>query len=286
MASANSPYPRWKALIANSIKDGMSNKEKSVLYYVLGTVDSGANPSPHLRTVVHRGFVNEQRSSSSNTGVEPFDKRFGSNSCLVTTTDVRAPKAQQIMEHKGQARGEICWWFEGKQLQLRLAGSLHILPDPSHPAEKRFDKQSLAPPPVSENGSPFDWEKERSRIFEKMSPELLASFTRPNPSGPHPHQQDVHRRFPGPGEGDIEEAKSSIESPWKLQLPPPGQEKENAERDLLREARKNFALLLLNPDSVDVVDLARDRRSIFTTVETRSEHASPNSQWKEERLVP
>lgn len=30
MATSNSPYPRWKQLISQSIKDGMANKEKGI----------------------------------------------------------------------------------------------------------------------------------------------------------------------------------------------------------------------------------------------------------------
>lgn len=317
MATANSPYPRWKALIAQSIKDGMANKEKGVLYYALGTVDTSSSggstsasanasavPTPHVRMVVHRGFVNEQRSSNTQTGVEPFDKRFGSNACLLTTTDVRAPKAQQIFQQQqqnakgtsGGARGEICWWFDNKQLQFRLAGTLQLLPHKDHPSAQLFDRSGLSPPPTQEGSDSnsnssaagaFDWDQERKRIFDKMSPELLASFTRPNPSGPHPHgasQKSELASKPGPGEGDPEEAKNDTESPWPITLPQPGKEENDEQRKLLAEAERNFALVVMNPDTVDVVDLSRDRRSLFT-FENAGE-AGPNAPWCEQRLVP
>lgn len=257
MATSNSPFPRWKQLIALGIKEGMAEKQKGILYYALSTVEPAGNEVgegsrasaaavPHVRMVVHRGFVNEQRSSSSDTGVEPVDPRFGSNACLMTTTDIRAPKAQQILaqgQSKGQsgsAHGEICWWMENKMLQFRIAGTLHILPRSDHPAAKTFDGTRLAPPAAgtsSASPSEFDWASERKRIFEKLSPELLASFTRPLPGGPHPHQDKLDTAK-GPGEGDVEEAKNEKESPWPMQLPQPGKEENEEQKKLLAESEK------------------------------------------------
>lgn len=124
MATNTSPNPRWKELIADGIAKGFKEGEKtSVLYYPLATVTPGTPPQPHVRYVVHRGFVNEQRSKDSSSGVEPYDKEFGSSVCLLTTTDVRAPKAQQMVEtaKQGGANGEISWWMESSQLQVSRA---------------------------------------------------------------------------------------------------------------------------------------------------------------------
>ena len=164
--------------------------------------------------VVHRGFVNEQRSSSSFTGVEPFNSSFGSNSCILTTTDIRSPKAQDILtqsQSKGvNAKGEICWWMENKQLQFRIAGNLHLIPGQDHPAFQTFEGDRLAPPKnedlkegKEQYATSFDWLKERKRIFEKLSPDLLASFTRPVPGSGHPNAEQI-QHAKGPGEGEVE----------------------------------------------------------------------------------
>lgn len=94
------------------------------VYYTLATISPAAEgkpAAPHARYVVHRGFVNEQRSKDSPSGVEPHNPDFGSNALLLTTTDVRAPKARQIVESakEGGANGEICWWHESSQMQVR-----------------------------------------------------------------------------------------------------------------------------------------------------------------------
>lgn len=77
--------------------------------------------------MVHRGFVNEQRDKDSESGVAPFDSNFGSNTCLLTTTDVRAGKAKELLETiksknntQEGAETEIAWWMESAQLQVRI----------------------------------------------------------------------------------------------------------------------------------------------------------------------
>ncbi|UZJ53060.1 hypothetical protein CBS101457_002380 [Exobasidium rhododendri] len=242
MATSNSPYPRWKQLIAQGIKDGMANKEKGVLYYTLSTVEASQPPVPHSRTVVHRGFVNEQRSKESKTGVEPFDSAFGSNACLITTTDIRAPKAQQIIqniEKNGSAKGEINWWMEGKNLQFRLAGTLHLVPRKDHESTKLFNMGKLDPVSnSSSSAASFDWYKERTRLFEKLSPGLLASFARPSPGTKHPQEGSGKLQGKGPGEGSEEDGKDDLESPWPLELPQPGNEETQEQKDLLAESER------------------------------------------------
>lgn len=49
----------------------------------------------------------------------------------------------------------------------------------------------------------------------------------------------------------------------------------------MEESEKNFALLVFEPLTVDVVDLTRDKRSLF---ERKGD--SPNGEWTEKRLVP
>lgn len=97
------------------------------VYYTLATISPATaekQAAPHARYVVHRGFVNEQRSKESPSGVEPYNADFGSNTVMLTTTDVRAPKARQIVESakEGGANGEICWWNESSQMQVSLGG--------------------------------------------------------------------------------------------------------------------------------------------------------------------
>jgi hypothetical protein len=75
---------------------------------------------------VHRGFLNEQRADTPE-GVEAADKGFARSDSLLTTTDIRAPKAvaiQQAQDKGGKAEGCVAWWIEGAQLQVRA--HLHL----------------------------------------------------------------------------------------------------------------------------------------------------------------
>lgn len=101
------------------------------MYQVLSTVSPGPPPVPHSRYVVHRGFVNEQRSKETASGIETFDKNFlASNSLILTTTDIRAPKAQEMAataKETGAARGEICWWQESSQIQVSRRATMRAM---------------------------------------------------------------------------------------------------------------------------------------------------------------
>lgn len=243
MSTSTSPNPRWKQLIAENIAKGFKEGEKtSVLYYPLATVTPGNPPQPHVRYVVHRGFTNEQRSKDSPSGVEPYNKDFGSNVCLYTTTDVRAPKATEMVEtaKAGAPNGEISWWQESSQMQFRISGLFHLLPTPSHPLFKDFPGDRLSPPPASSDSKPepFDWAQERMRIFEKLSPGLLASFARPTPGSLHPNAEQFKEFGKGHGAGEGDEGKDDKNSPWPLELPAPGREENEEQKKLLKESEK------------------------------------------------
>lgn len=67
--------------------------------------------------------MNEQRSKSNESGVEPVQTEYGTNTCLLTTTDIRAPKSKAMLEQQkkyGAAYVEVAWWMEKAQLQVRM----------------------------------------------------------------------------------------------------------------------------------------------------------------------
>lgn len=67
-------------------------------------------------------------------------------------------------------------------IQFRIKGRAFLLSPPNTPSNSDFPYTRLAPPlAASGPRSKFDWEAERQRIFQKMSPPLKASFLRPIP---------------------------------------------------------------------------------------------------------
>jgi len=299
--TGNGPYPRWKKLISDSINAHIKD-EKSILYFALSTItpagsassssSSSSHATPHVRYVVHRGFLNENRSSETPTGTAPAQQGFTPGTSLITTSDVRAPKVTQLVQSGGWA--ELAWWHDTAQLQFRISGQIHVLPQPNHELADKFPRERLAPARQAGNRSSdaFDWEAERLRIFAKMSPNLLASFSRPVPGSEHPNATKLPSEDDGPGE-DGKGVKDDLQSPWPQELPQPekldGGEAEFSEeqKQTYETSKSNFALLVLEPHRVDVVDLARDKRSLFERVTSSSSaNSGAKQEWKETRLVP
>ncbi|PWY99445.1 FMN-linked oxidoreductase [Testicularia cyperi] len=287
-ATGNSPQPEWKQLIADNVGKYIKD-EKSILYYAFSTVEAATSvhdaAKPHVRYVVHRGFVNEKRDGEAEGGIGAQNPKFGSSPCLMTTTDVRTPKVQQLTSQSSlRAQGtdgshggecEIAWWIESAQLQFRISGTVHVLPRQGHPLRSLFPFERLSPPraPDSDSTEPFDWDGERTRIFNKLNAGLLASFCRPTPGTPHPNADRLHQAKP----------KDDINSPWPLELPQPGKEENEEQKRQLEESEKNFALVVVEPYKVDLVNLADDSRTIY---ELEPGHSAATGHWTARRVVP
>lgn len=287
-ATDNSPQPEWKQLLGDSISANIKD-EKSILYYAFSTVEPPSSvhdaAKPHVRYVVHRGFVNEKRDGDSPGGIGAQNPKFGSSPCLMTTSDVRTPKVQQLTSQSSlRAQGsdgsrggetEIAWWIESTQLQFRISGTVHVLPTKGHALRSLFPFERLSPPraPDASSTEPFDWDGERTRIFNKLSPGLLASFCRPIPGSPHPNANQLSSAKP----------KDDTNSPWPLELPQPGKEENDEQKRQLEESEKNFALVVIEPYKVDLVNLADDTRTIY---ELEQGHNAATGHWTARRVVP
>lgn len=288
-ATSNSPQPDWKEILAKSIGENIKD-EKSILYYAFSTVEPSSSvhdaAKPHVRYVVHRGFVNEKREGDAEGGIAPQNPAFGSSPCLMTTTDVRTPKVQQLTSQSSlRAHGEdgsrggeceIAWWIESTQMQFRISGTVHVLPTPGHPLRSLFPFERLSPPrapDAMDSGEAFDWDGERTRIFNKLNAGLLASFCRPTPGTPHPNADRL----------DSAEPKDDTSSPWPLELPQPGKEENDKQKEQLKESEKNFALVVVEPYKVDLVNLADDTRTIYELV---SGDNAATGKWTSRRVVP
>ncbi|EST05209.1 Pyridoxamine 5'-phosphate oxidase, Alr4036 family, FMN-binding domain protein [Kalmanozyma brasiliensis GHG001] len=288
-ATSNSPQPDWKEILAKSIGENIKD-EKSILYYAFSTVEPPSSvhdaAKPHVRYVVHRGFVNEKRDGDAEGGVASQNPAFGSSPCLMTTTDVRTPKVQQLtsqssLRSHGEdgSRGgecEIAWWIESTQMQFRISGTVHVLPTKDHPLRSLFPFERLSPPrapDAMDSDEAFDWDGERTRIFNKLNAGLLASFCRPTPGTPHPNAAKL----------DSAKPKDDTSSPWPLELPQPGKEENDKQKEQLKESEKNFALVVVEPYKVDLVNLAEDTRTIYELV---SGENAATGKWTSRRVVP
>lgn len=100
---------------------------------------------------------------------------------LIRSVSSRAPKSQQLGKDD---KIEIAWWFAPSGDQFRITGHAYVYGRPDHPLSQLFlqhHAKRLAPPGNRDN---FNWEDERKRIFDKISPPIRASFARPIPGTP------------------------------------------------------------------------------------------------------
>jgi len=121
---------------------------------------------------------------------------------------------------------------------------MYLLPNSSHESFSLFptSKASLSPRNSNNSKNSFDWVKERERIFNKLSPGLLASFARPIPGSDHPNSKEFtdfgEGKLDGAGEGEEGKDKDAKNSPWPLELPQPGKEENDEQNQQLKEAEK------------------------------------------------
>lgn len=168
---------------------------------------------------------------------------------LQTTTDIRTPKASQILSRPESV--EVAWWLPKSNSQYRLTCTAYLLLHPSHHAWTAF--------PAWELGPNVDWESERLEAYDALSRVLRASFCRPVPGSTLENPEDATH--------------------WPAELPKRAEAAEGREKAQVDEALKNFAMLLLEPREVDVLELQ-------PVPNLRTKYVKVGEGWTEESLVP
>lgn len=122
-------------------------------YYALATL-SAQGESPRVRHVVHRGFAR------------------GTNA-LLTTTDVRAPKAAEL---HARPAFELAWWIAparvqvgGRLTQFRIRGYASLVSGSA---------------PSSVLPSQVEWGAERERVWDGLRPQMKETFHGAAPGTP------------------------------------------------------------------------------------------------------
>ncbi|GAA6017928.1 hypothetical protein JCM11491_001222 [Sporobolomyces phaffii] len=249
--------PRWVDTLRSTLTKNLK-ENKDLISYAFASIDV-ASGSPKVRYVVHRGFVNERRKDgdgSKNLVQDEHDRDLISDK-LVVTTDARTPKSNQLAQDPAV---EIAWWLAATQHQFRILGKAYILPSPAFAAASStkfpFPADKLAPYPD------FDWEHERIRQFRKLSPELRASFVRPVP-GTKLSDWD----------GKMEDLPETLVEGYD-------EAKTDEEKRHLDQALHNFALIVIDAQEIDLVDLGSQ-----PNVRTKW-FRKGGDKWEEEGVVP
>lgn len=191
--------------------------------------DEAYRPVPRVRSLVHRSFV-ALRGAKQDAG----------SVVLQTTTDIRSAKASHLNVGEQGIRStrnvEVVWWFPASQVQFRLLCTGYVLPHPSHTWRDAFPADLDTGDGGVGDGGVTDWEGVRIACFNALSPYLRASFARP--------------LTPGSELTNPDEAKN-----WPNKLPAKGEEQDEKEREQVGLALANFAVLFLEVEEVDLVDL-------------------------------
>lgn len=248
--------PRWVDTLRSTLTKNLK-ENKDLISYAFATIDSQSKV-PKVRYVVHRGFVNERRKDgdgSHNLVKDDEDQELITDK-LVVTTDARTPKSIQLANDPSV---EIAWWLAATQHQFRILGQAYILPSPkfseTSSSQFPFPADRLAPYPG------FNWEDERVRQFRKLSPELRASFVRPVP-GTKLSEWD----------GKMEDLPQTLVEGYD-------EANTDEEKKQLDQALHNFALIVIDPQEIDLVDLGSQPN-------VRTKWFRKNEQWQEEGVVP
>jgi len=232
--------PKWMTALSATLETYPESKT-----YALATI--GEN-SPRVRHIVHRSFI-------SPNGNVPL---------LISTTDIRSPKVSQIIPHRGQSHNaEIVWWIQEPNEQYRITGRVYILPISGHPLHSQFPAQRLAPEERENGDAAAWWEIQRIDTFDnKMGGALRASFCRPTPGSELPGGYESGREWPDTLPQSTEAERGSVD-----------------EKNVWT-ALNNFALMVLEPVSVDRIELSAvpNRRTCWML--------AGHGVWTERILVP
>lgn len=253
---------------------------------------------PRGRTCVYRGLWATLPKNDKNTA--PRNPALYESDCLVITTDARMDKVPEIFsspasssqdnndslqqqQHKqishsgGGGHVEAMFWAAATGTQWRIRGRAWVLSpaditSETSPGAKAARAALLARMRKIGTGADTDadgqwsWEREIVGHFGNLSPGMRGSFKNPSPGTPRVKQ-------PGPGEGLGQKVGD----------------------ELLDDevARRNFRVVVVVPEEVDLVDLhdpADQRRWLYTFVGSEATAKTPGGEvlgeWEKVELWP
>lgn len=159
--------------------------------------------------------------------------------------------------------GAVAWLFPSL-VQVRLEGRALLYPSPiafpsppSSSAEEDAAALAASFPPGAPEADPAWWERKRRELWDALSPELRASFCRPKPGA---------------------ELKDDPNN-WVDALPASDEGADEKMKDALKRAWENFAVLALQPERAEVLDLG-------ASPHTRTEWTSATDAPRKTDLVP
>lgn len=236
-----------------------------------------SDPTPRGRTCVFRGLWATLPPNDKNTA--PRNPSLYESDLPVLTTDARMHKVPELFpssaaDHHASGGGgpvEAMFWATQTQTQWRIRGHAWVISASdieSDASSAKAVKETLEAR-MRKAGSgeeKWSWEREIVGHFGNLSPGMRGSFKNPPPGTPRANE-------PGPGEGLGQKVGD----------------------ELLGDevARRNFRVVVVVPDEVDLVDLsdpADQRRWLYTYVGTGAKATKPGGvvegEWEKVELWP
>ncbi|TQS31639.1 hypothetical protein Golomagni_08073 [Golovinomyces magnicellulatus] len=196
---------------------------------------------PSVRAVIFRGFWGSMEVNPKNQA--PLNPAAYDSDLLTITTDVRMNKVDELfssttVDHDKSGKGgpvEGVFWAEKAQRQWRIRGHSYVIApdiDSSEAAPVRDGLREYMRPSECESGTDhWSWGKELTAHFGNLSPGMRGTFRNPPPGTPLTDKV---------GDG--------------LGL---GQKVTDLEDGI---ARRNFRVVIIVPEQVDLVDLSDPSR--------------------------
>lgn len=238
----------WRAQFLSDLKQ---MDQPSFTFTSLHTTSSST--LPRGRTCIYRGLWAHLPPNEKNKAPRNPEGIYESD-LPVLTTDARMDKVPEIFSSTTKPTGsggggpvEAMWWAVPTQTQWRIRGHAWVLApgdvggDSTGAKEVREALKRRMRKTAGEE-SEWDWERELVGHFGNLSPGMRGSFKNPSPGTPRANK-------PGEGEGLGQKVGD----------------------ELLEDevARKNFRVVVIVPDEVDLVNLsdpADQRRWLYTYV--------------------
>ncbi|KAJ1728001.1 hypothetical protein LPJ61_004280 [Coemansia biformis] len=226
--------PEWKRAFVEFAGRERAATGGKPLEMALATVDLDGQPA--VRMVGLRGFLGDEflRLTKDDSGQ-------WTSGILAFCTHAQSAKVQELEDTSDV---QIACWMPHSRVQIRCSGEAHLL---FHPDNPKYESQALdifhrVRPRDGAGGGPADIDDEyiREQAFLHHTPEVQAWYSWPAPG---------RVRQPDPALYPV--SISSI-----------GDQDEAARREAA--ARRNYVLVFVDVNKVDIVDLGRSTRMLYT----------------------
>lgn len=275
------PGAPWRAQFLSDLKE---MDQPSFTLTTLHASPSG--PVPRGRTCIYRGLWASLPPNDKNTA--PRNPPLFESDLPVLTTDVRMDKVPDLFPAAGDddddddtsSSGgggpvEAMWWAVATQTQWRVRGRAWVLAPGglAGSAGAKAAKEAVGArmrrtgeAGGAEEEKEWDWEREVVAHFGNLGPGMRGSFKNPPPGTPRANK-------PGEGEGLGQKVGDEL-----------------LEDEL---ARRNFRVVVVVPEEVDLVDLsdpADQRRWVYTYVGAEAKATKAGGviegEWEKVELWP